>query len=160
MQQQAQTDQDLEEQASKFSLRELQERETPIKISELKPQMKNLDLKVIVLTKDVPKELKNKEVLNQCLVADSTGKINCNFYGEVGDKIKPGDIIFLMNAYTSIYKDHMVLYQSARGGVYRIRDFYYIFNNSGPNMSEPTYIREIDQNGRERYVIKNQQNKQ
>ena len=65
-----------------------------------------------------------------------------------------------MNAYTSIYKDHMVLYQSARGGVYRIRDFYYIFNNSGPNMSEPTYIREIEQNGRERYVIKNQLNKQ
>jgi hypothetical protein len=31
---------------------------------------KSIELKVIVLSKDNPKELKNKEVLHQCLVAD------------------------------------------------------------------------------------------
>ena len=30
-----------------------------------------------------------------------------------------------MNAFTSIYKDHMVLYQSAKGGVYRLRDGWF-----------------------------------
>lgn len=47
-----------------FTLNELSQREAPNKIAELRPLMKNLDLKVIVLTKDVPKELKNKETLH------------------------------------------------------------------------------------------------
>ena len=72
--------------------------------------MKNIDLKVIILTKDQPKELKNKEVLYQCLVADMDAKINCNFYGEAGKELNPGDIVYLMGAYTSVYKDKMVLY--------------------------------------------------
>ena len=65
--------------------------------------MKNLDLKVVVLNKDQGKELKNNQFLFQCLVTDGTGKVNCNFYGEIGEAIKPGDIFYLMGAYTSIY---------------------------------------------------------
>ena len=42
---------DLEVKQSMFSLSELQAREPPNKIIELKPQMKNLDLKVIVIEK-------------------------------------------------------------------------------------------------------------
>ena len=118
--------------------------------------MKNLDLKVIVLTKDQPKELKNKEVLYQCLVADQTGMINCNFYGDAGQAIKTGDIVFLLGAYTSVYKDRMVLYQSQRGGLYRLRDFYYVLGAGGvPNMSEIECLREIDNKGKELYKLKN-----
>ena len=48
----------------------------------------------------------------------------------------------------------MVLYQSAKGGVYRLRDFFYVYDTAGPNMSEPTYSVEIDQkSGREIYTI-------
>ena len=48
----------------------------------------------------------------------------------------------------------MVLYQSAKGGVYRLRDFFFVYDNAGPNMSEPTYSVEIDQkSGREIYTI-------
>ena len=46
------------------------------------------------------------------MVADQTGMINCNFYGDAGQSIKTGDIVFLLGAYTSVYKDRMVLYQS------------------------------------------------
>ena len=67
-------------------------------------------MKVVILTKDAPKPLKNNEVLYQCLVADSTAMINCNFYGEAGKELAPGDVVFLMAAYTSLYKDKMVLY--------------------------------------------------
>ena len=73
------------------SLREFMEKRPSHLLVELKPQMKNLDLKVVVLTKDQPKELKNKEVLYQCLVADQTGMINCNFYGDAGQAIKTGE---------------------------------------------------------------------
>ena len=100
-----------------FSLSELQAREAPNRIVELKPLMKNLDLKVIVIEKGQGKELKNKEWLYQCTVADQTGKIFCNFFGEVGEKLKPGDIVFLMSGYTSIFNSHLILYQSAKGSV-------------------------------------------
>ena len=116
--------------------------------------MKNLDLKVILLTKDQPKELKNKEVLYQCLVADGTAMINCNFYGEAGKELNPGDIVFLIGAYTSVYKDRMVLYQSQRGGLYRLRDFYFIQGVAIPNMSEIECIREVDAKGKEWYKLK------
>ncbi len=53
----------MEVKQSMFSLSELQAREPPNKIIELKPQMKNLDLKVIVIEKGQGKELKNKEWL-------------------------------------------------------------------------------------------------
>jgi hypothetical protein len=91
-------------------------------------------------------------------VADHSAKVLCNFYGELGQKLKPGDIVYLSGAYTSLFKDHMVLYQSAKGGVYRLRDFFYIYDPAGPNMSEPQYTVEVDQKtGREIYhVVKSQ----
>ncbi len=123
-------------------------------IAELRPPQKSIELKVIIMSKDAPKELKNKEILTQCLVADHSGKVLCNFYGELGQKLRPGDIVYLSGAYTSLFKDHMVLYQSAKGGVYRLRDFFFVFDPNGPNMSEPTYSVEIDQKtGREVYTI-------
>lgn len=107
-----------------------------------------------VISKDAPKELKNKEILTQCLVADHSAKVLCNFYGELGKILNPRDIVYLSGAYTSIFKDHMVLYQSAKGGVYRLRDFFYAFDPAGPNMSEPTYAVEMDiKSGRETYTI-------
>ena len=82
--------------------------------------------------------------------------INCNFYGEAGQALKSGDIVFLLGAYTSVYKDRMVLYQSQRGGLYRLRDFYFILGAGGvPNMSEIECLREIDNKGKELYKLKN-----
>ena len=79
-------------------------------MGDLRPGLKNLDLKCMILSKDKPKELKNKDTLYQCLIADQTGKINCNFYGEIGDSLRPGDVVYLMGAYTNIYNNRMVLY--------------------------------------------------
>ena len=77
--------------------------------------------------------------------------INCNFYGEVGKELNPGDIVFLISAYTSVYKDKMVLYQSQRGGLYRLRDFYFLQVVGSPNMSEIECVRELDNKGKEIY---------
>ena len=135
------------------SLREFQEKQPSHTLSELRPQAKNLDLKVVILTKDQPKELKNKEVLYQCLVADETAICQCNFYGEAGKELHPGDIVFLMAAYTSVYKDKMVLYQSNRGGLYRLRSFYFL-SVGQPNMSEIECVREVDNKGKEIFKFK------
>ena len=130
------------------SLREFTEKQASNNIGELRPGMKNVDLKAIVLHKDKAKELKNKDTLHQCFIADSTGKINCNFFGEVGESLRCGDIVYLMGAYTGVFNGHMVLYQSSKGGAYRLRDFYFEFDASPqvtPNMSEAEWTREVDQ---------------
>lgn len=126
----------------------------PNSLEELKPQTKNLDLKVIVLAKDNPKELKNREVLYQCTVADHTARIQCNFFGDLGENLKPGDIVYIMGGYTGLFKDRMVLYQSQKGGIYRLRDFFFVYKNDGPNMSDPEWNREIDAQGKEYYYLK------
>jgi hypothetical protein len=82
----------------------------------------------------------------------------CNFYGEAGKELAPGDIVFLMAAYTSVYKDRMVLYQSPRGGLYRLRSFYFVGVGS-PNMSEIECVREVDNKGKEIYKFKTDLNK-
>ena len=92
------------------SLQEFNVKKPSHNIEDLKPGHKNLDLKAIVLNKDKRKELKNKDTLHQCLIADSTGKINCNFYGEVGENLKCGDIVYIMGGYTGIFNGRMVLY--------------------------------------------------
>jgi hypothetical protein len=46
------------------SLREFRDKEPPNTIGELRPGLKNLDLKVVVLSKDKAKELKNKDTLH------------------------------------------------------------------------------------------------
>ena len=86
--------------------------------------------------------------------------INCNFYGEAGKELNPGDIVFLIGAYTSVYKDRMVLYQSQRGGLYRLRDFYFIQGVAIPNMSEIECVREVDAKGKDLYRLKTDQAKQ
>lgn len=80
--------------------------------------------------------------------------IACNFYGEAGKELRPGDIVFLMSAYTSVYKDKMVLYQSNRGGIYRLRDFFFVQGVGAPNMSEIDCVREIDNKGKEIFKFK------
>ena len=67
----------------------------------------------------------------------------------------PGDIVFLMGAYTSVYKDKMVLYQSQRGGLYRLRSFYFVLGVGTPNMSEIECVREVDNKGKEIFRFKN-----
>ena len=92
------------------TLREFMEKVPPNKIGELRPGQKNIDLRAVVLCKDRAKELKNKDTLHQCLITDATGKVNCNFYGDVGESLKPGDIIYMIGAYTGVFNQRMVLY--------------------------------------------------
>ena len=83
------------------------------------------------------------------MIADQTGKVNCNFYGEVGEGLRCGDIVYLMSAFTGVFGQHMVLYQSSKGGIYRLRDFFLAFNSNIPNMSDAEWVRDVDTKGKE-----------
>ena len=54
-----------------------------------------------------------------------------------------------MSAFTGVFGQHMVLYQSSKGGIYRLRNFYLAFNSNTPNMSDAEWLREVDGKGKE-----------
>jgi hypothetical protein len=42
-------------------------------------------------------------------VADDSGSIYANFFGNLGENIKDGDILYINNAYTMSYKNELIL---------------------------------------------------
>jgi len=71
--------------------------------------MTDLELKVIVLKKLLTFQPKDKQTIHRFLVADTSGSIYANFYGQVGHQIKEADILYINNAYTMVYKNELIL---------------------------------------------------
>ncbi len=107
-------------------------------IGNLKPQDRNLELKVIILEKVSTFEIKTHQQVTQFLVADSTGSILCNYFGELGLKFKPGDIIYMEGAYVSLYRGNMILYTGKKASIYRVGKFFMPFKDQ-PRMSDKKY---------------------
>ena len=81
--------------------------------------------------------LKNGSKITTFLVGDESGSIHCNFFDNVSNFIKEGDILFITGAYASIFDNHIVLYQPkiGYGNVSKIGEFFLIFSLK-PNISE------------------------
>ena len=94
-----------------FSIKEALEKEPKHTIVNLVPTEKEIEVKVIVLEMKSSFITKNQQKITQFLVADHTGSILCNFFGVIGTSISPGDILFILGAYASLFKTSLVLYQ-------------------------------------------------
>lgn len=95
------------------------------KINMLKPHEKNLELKVMVLEKVETVLIKNKQnTIHKFLISDNTGSIFLNLFDEKGifflfffilsfsgELLSPGDIIYVNGAYSTLFKDQMILYE-------------------------------------------------
>ena len=121
-----------------FTVEQAMARQVKHSIGNLKPQDRNLELKVILLEKTTSHETKSRQQLTQFLVADNTGSIHCNFFGELGLKFKSGDIVYMEGAYASLYQGNMVLYTGKKASIYRIGKFFMSFKEL-PRMSDKKY---------------------
>ena len=81
--------------------------------------------------------LKNGNKITTFLIGDDSGSIYCNFFDNVSNFIKEGDILFITGAYSSIFDNRIVLYQPkiGYGNVTKIGEFFLIFSLK-PNISE------------------------
>ena len=114
-------------------------------ISSITPNDKNIEARFILLEKLGTISLKSGDVIHQFLVADQTGSIKCNFFGEHGHQLKSGDIVYMANIYATLYKETtLTLYTGKRSKVYKIGEFFMIFVEE-PRMSETVWER--DQSG-------------
>jgi len=80
-----------------------------IKLIDVKPQMKDLNLLIIILEKEST-STNSKGTATTFLVADVTAAISLTVWDEQGQWMQPGDIIQLRGAYSSIFKDTLILY--------------------------------------------------
>ena len=68
-----------------YTLKELREKQISNQIINLKPRDRNLELRVVILEHIETREIKSRnETLHQYLIADSSGSMLANFFGELG----------------------------------------------------------------------------
>lgn len=119
-------------------------------IASITPNDKNIEVRLILLEKLGTISLKSGDVIHQFLVADQTGSIKCNFFGEHGNQLRSGDIVYMSGIYATLYKETtLTLYTGKRSKVFKIGEFFMIFVEE-PRMSETVWER--DQSGG--YVLK------
>jgi len=121
-----------------FTAEQAMARQVKHTIGTLKPQDRNLELKIILLEKTTQFEVKGNQKVTQYLVADHTGSILCNYFGELGTKVQSGDIIYMEGAYVSLFKGNMILYTGKKASIYKIGRFFMPFKEI-PRMSDKKY---------------------
>ena len=107
------------------------------KVIEIQNGDKNIDILVIIIKFLGKHILKNGGCITTFLVGDETGSINCNFFDNVSKFIKEGDILYITGAYSSLFKNHIFLYQPKIGFglISKINELFFLFS-SKPNISE------------------------
>ncbi len=113
------------------------EMKTNKKVAEIKSGDKNIDIQVILIKLIDKHNLKNGGTITTFLVGDETGSIHCNFFDNVSEYIKEGDVLYITGAYSTLFNNSIVLYQpkNGYGFVTKINEFFFQFSLK-PNISE------------------------
>lgn len=100
-------------------------------ISLVSPNEKSLELRVLLLERLDSIDIKSGERMTQFLVADSTGSIRCNFFGQGGSQLQPGDIVYLASCYAHYYKETtLTLYSGKKGQFWKVGEFFMLYNET------------------------------
>ncbi|KYR02986.1 OB fold-containing protein [Tieghemostelium lacteum] len=110
-----------------------------IRIIDIKPFARNLNLVFIVVDKGPPIKRNEGGILYQVLVADQTACINMTLFDAIGDQVQPGDILRLRGGYATIYKEILNLYAGKTGIVEKINEFTMQFTENN-NLSAQQWI--------------------
>lgn len=116
---------------------------TDVKISQLTPESRNVNLIVKVLERSEAREFYSqrfKKHLRVCdiTVGDKSGIIKMTLWNEQVNDIHVGDIVKITNAFTVLFKGHMKL-QIGKHGSYEIVSGEIERVNLSNDMSEATY---------------------
>ncbi|QQP42233.1 SOSS complex subunit B1 [Caligus rogercresseyi] len=102
-----------------------------IPVRNLKPGLKDLQLKCIVLEISRAKMTKDGHE-----VADRSGSVNLSLWDEPGKLINSGDIVRLTKVYTNVWKNCLTLYIGKGGELSKVGEFCLVYNEM-PFLSEP-----------------------
>ncbi|VDM09263.1 unnamed protein product [Wuchereria bancrofti] len=107
----------------------------PNSISQLMPNMKNINLTFIVLDIGQSRRTPQGHDVRTIRVADPTGSVLMGVWNDVGDNIFAGDIWRLRNGFTTIFKGSLSLSYGKMGELLKTGEFFMVYSEV-PNMSE------------------------
>lgn len=122
-------------------------------IRDLEPGMNKLTLEFIVVSK-IPLIKTDKGVpIHGFEVADDTGSIMLNIWGEDGKEINPSEIFRLRGGYVGLYKGESVLYIAKDAVLERLGNFTRTFSlavrktdilKCYPQLAHPKQVKKMD----------------
>jgi len=96
-----------------------------VKVSELVPDMNEVNIKVRVLEAGELKEIqtfRGPRTLSEAVVGDETGRVTLTLWGEHAGKISTGDAVEIKNGYTRVFRGEIRLNLGSRGTIEKIED--------------------------------------
>ncbi|KAJ2743848.1 hypothetical protein GGI20_003425 [Coemansia sp. BCRC 34301] len=112
-------------------------------MSKLRPSMRGFDCEVIVLETAVPKTTRESQTIYTFLVADKTGSIIMNIWGNDGKYIRNGDIVRIEGAEAKLFKGFLQLTTAKFGKLKRVGEDTMLFKEQ-PNYSELMWVTEAE----------------
>lgn len=105
---------------------------THMKINELTPYSKDINLKFMIIKKHSTIKTKDESIVNTYLISDESGSIE---YSVFDQELRIGDIIVADHAYVTFFKGKLRLFNSEITEIRRIGEFTMDFCIA-PNLSE------------------------
>ncbi len=94
-----------------------------VKVSNLKPGMNNISLKVRVIEAGEPKVIQTRKgprTISNAVVGDDTGRVKLTLWGDKAGSISEGSAIEIEGAWTTAYKGEVQLNIGSRGSITEI----------------------------------------
>lgn len=111
-----------------------------VKVSELTPESKNVNVLVKVISTGETKEIPSREGTRRVaefLVGDETGAVLMSLWGEQISQVAQGDVLQINNGFVSLVRGNMRLNVGKYGNMKKSEQMLEAI--SEPNMSEKTY---------------------
>ncbi|KAJ1671634.1 hypothetical protein GGF44_000775 [Coemansia sp. RSA 1694] len=112
-------------------------------LAQLRPSMRGFDCEVIVLETAVPKTTRENQMIYTFLVADRSGSIIMNIWGDDGKYIRNGDIIRIEGAEAKLFKGFLQLTTAKFGKFKRVGEDTMLFKEQ-PNFSDLMWVTEAE----------------
>ncbi|KAJ1646751.1 hypothetical protein LPJ64_001796 [Coemansia asiatica] len=112
-----------------------------VPIAKFRPSMRGFDCEVIVLETALPTTTRDGQTIHTFIVADRTGSIMMNIWGNDGKYIHNGDIIRIENAESKLFKGFLQLTTARFGKIKRVGEETMLFKEH-PNFSEMQWVTE------------------
>ncbi|KAJ2557753.1 hypothetical protein EV175_001155 [Coemansia sp. RSA 1933] len=112
-----------------------------VPIAKFRPSMRGFDCEIIVLETAVPTTTRDGQTIYNFLVADKTGSILMNIWGDDGRYIRNGDIIRIEGAEARLFKGFLQLTTARFGKLKRVGEDTMEFKEQ-PNISELQWVTE------------------
>lgn len=105
------------------------------RVNQLRPGLKHINTVVIMLeAKGAPVQGAQGSIVQTWLVADETGSVEMALYDQHVAAFAGGNILRLLNGYSSLHRGQLRLYVGAAGQLRRVGDFTMRYSEQ-PNMS-------------------------